>query len=74
MNVSRFNNVLKKIKEYCEYYPNYSEEPYLVFENLTDDDLIILDKIGFGIFIYDDSNEYSDYFDDSYRISWRWTV
>jgi hypothetical protein len=27
-------------------------------------------EFGFGLKIYDDSNEYSDYFGDKYKISW----
>jgi len=68
--------VLNKIRKYVEsYYEDDRSdisESYLVFEELSDDDLRKLTKLGFGVYIYDDSNEYSEYFGDKHRISWEW--
>lgn len=73
--------VLKKIKKYAEDYKSFMIlhtkdedylDSYLVFADLEDNDIRILDRLGFGIYIYDDSNEYSEYFSDKTEVSWEW--
>jgi hypothetical protein len=55
------------------YEKGYEVSKYLVFEDfLNSADLHKLKEFGFGIYIYDDSGEGSDYFGDKYRISWEW--
>jgi len=71
--------ILNKIKEYAIGYHEYQEmadadypASYLVFEDVSDDDVITLKRLGFGVRIYDDSNEYSESFGDKCRVIWIW--
>jgi hypothetical protein len=72
--------VLNKIRSYAQQYRNCMDDEscghylssYLVFEELPDETVKQLRKLGFGIRIYDDSGEYSDSFGDKYRVIWIW--
>ena len=49
-------------------YPDSS----LIFYNLENEDVIKLMQIGFDVYVYDDSNEYSEEFGDKFRVIWTW--
>jgi len=67
------NKIKNKLKERINSGVfNDEDEPYIVFEELSDVDVRRIRKMGFGTYIYDDSNEYSEYFGDKYKISWEW--
>lgn len=73
---------IKKVANFMDKYPAHGGEGvfgddsqldnYIVVTDLLDDDVRVLYNLGFGIKIYDDSNEYSDYFGDKYKIMWEW--
>ena len=78
--------ILNKIKRYAVGYHEYQEmadadypdsyadypDSYIVFEDVSDEDVRTLKELGFGIRIYDDSNEYSESFGDKCKIMWEW--
>jgi hypothetical protein len=72
--------ILEKIKKYTIEYKRCMDNPkiedfpdnYVVYGDLNRDDAKKLMEFGFGLKIYDDSNEYSDYFGDKYKISWEY--
>ena len=80
------NTDLEKILKYVKTYVDdfYGEDSgngedgedypdnYIVFNDITDEESDKLKELGFGVKIYDDSNEYSNDFRDKYKISWDW--